>query len=334
MIPFSVLDLSPIVQGATADDAFRNTLELAQHAERLGYQRYWLAEHHNMPGIASAATSVVIGHVAGGTKHIRVGSGGVMLPNHAPLVIAEQFGTLASLYPGRIDLGLGRAPGTDMLTARALRRDLSSGADDFPQDVQELQPYFEPAQPGQKIRAVPGAGLRVPLWLLGSSLYSAQLAAALGLPFAFASHFAPGDMTQALRLYRASFRPSQQLDRPYAILAANVVAADTDAEARRNFTSLQQAFGNLHRGTPGQIPPPIDDIEAYWTPAEKMSVSRSLACSVVGSPETVERGLRDFIETHKPDELMVTAHMYDQRARLRSFELIAGVRDLLAAKVA
>jgi luciferase family oxidoreductase group 1 len=318
------------VQGATAADAFRNTLELAQHAERLGYQRYWLAEHHNMPGIASAATSVVIGYVAGGTQSIRVGSGGVMLPNHSPLIIAEQFGTLASLYPGRIDLGLGRAPGTDMLTARALRRDPATGADDFPQDVQELQSYFEPAQPGQKIRAVPGAGLRVPLWLLGSSLYSAHLAAALGLPYAFASHFAPTEMKQALYLYRANFRPSRQLERPYAMLAANVVAADTDAEARHNFTSLQQAFTNLHRGTPGQIPPPIDDIEEYWSPAEKISVTRSLVCSVVGSPATVERGLNDFIETHKPDELMVTAHMYDQPARLHSFELIAQVRDRVA----
>jgi luciferase family oxidoreductase group 1 len=334
VIPFSVLDLSPIVQGATAADAFRNTLQLAQHAERLGYQRYWLAEHHNMPGIASAATSVVIGHVAAGTKQIRVGSGGVMLPNHSPLVIAEQFGTLASLYPGRIDLGLGRAPGTDMLTARALRRDLTIGADDFPQDVQELQSYFEPPQPGQKIRAVPGAGLRVPIWLLGSSLYSAQLAAGLGLPFAFASHFAPAEMDQALYLYRANFRPSRQLDRPYAMLAANVVAADTDREARRNFTSLQQAFANLHRGAPGQIPPPLDDIDTYWTPAEKSSVNRSLACSMVGSPRTVESGLRDFIEIHKPDELMVTAHMHNQGARLHSFELIAEVRAGLEGNLA
>jgi luciferase family oxidoreductase group 1 len=257
-----------------------------------------------------------------------------MLPNHSPLVIAEQFGTLASLYPSRIDLGLGRAPGSDMETARALRRDPAAGADDFPRDVLELQRYFEPPLPGQKIRAVPGSGLRVPLWLLGSSMYSAQLAAAMGLPFAFASHFAPGNMSPAMRLYRNSFRPSRQLERPYAMLAANVVVADTDAEARRNFTALQQAFINLHRGTPGQIPPPIDDIEAYWTPAEKFSVNRSLACSVVGSSETVDRGLRDFIEKHQPDELMVTAHMYDQRARLHSFELIAEVRDRLGVQVA
>jgi luciferase family oxidoreductase group 1 len=329
LIPFSVLDLSPIVQGATAADAFRNSLELAQHAERLGFHRYWLAEHHNMPGIASAATSVVIAHIAGGTKSIRVGSGGVMLPNHAPLLIAEQFGTLASLFPDRIDLGLGRAPGTDMQTARALRRDPVGSVDDFPRDVRELQHYFEPAQPGQKIRAIPGNGLKVPLWLLGSSTFSAELAADMGLPFAFASHFAPAEMRNALYIYRSSFRPSAQLERPYAMLAVNAIAADDDAEARRNFTSLQQAFCNLHRGTPSQIPPPIDDIETYWTPMEKAGVSRSLACSVVGSPETVERGLRDFIETHRPDELMVTAHMFDQQARLRSFELIAEVRAKL-----
>jgi len=331
VIPFSVLDLAPIVQGATPADAFRNSLELAQHAEAWGYQRYWLAEHHNMPGIASAATSVVICYVANGTKTIRVGSGGVMLPNHSPLVIAEQFGTLASLFPGRIDLGLGRAPGTDMLTARALRRDLTNGADSFPQDVQELQHYFEHPHPGQKIRAVPGAGLRVPLWLLGSSLYSAQLAAALGLPFAFASHFAPGDLLQALALYRTRFKPSRQLDRPYAMIAVNVIAADTDAEARRIFTSLQQAFTNLHRGTPGQILPPIDNIDAYWNPTEKFSVSRSLEYSIVGSAETIENGLQSVIEDLHPDELMITGHIYDQKARLRSFELTAKVRARLKA---
>ena len=334
MIPFSVLDLSPIVLGATPADAFRNSLELAQHAEAWGYQRYWLAEHHNMPGIASAATSVVICYVANGTKTIRVGSGGVMLPNHSPLVIAEQFGTLASLFPGRIDLGLGRAPGTDMLTARALRRDLTNGADSFPQDVQELQHYFEHPQPGQKIRAVPGAGLQVPLWLLGSSLYSAQLAAVLGLPFAFASHFAPGDLLQALALYRSRFKPSRQLDRPYAMIAVNVIAADTDAEARRIFTSLQQAFTNLHRGTPGQILPPIDDIDAYWNPTEKFSVSRSLEYSIVGSAETIENGLQSVIEDLHPDELMITGHIYDQKARLRSFELTAKVRARLGAHAA
>jgi luciferase family oxidoreductase group 1 len=331
MIPFSILDLSPIPKGATAADALRNTLALAQQAERLGYRRYWIAEHHNMPGIASAATALVIGHVAAGTKTIRVGSGGIMLPNHSPLVIAEQFGTLASLYPDRIDLGLGRAPGTDMMTAQALRRDIAASAEQFPQDVQELQSYFAPPQPRQRIRAVPGAGLEVPIWLLGSSLFGAQLAALLGLPFAFASHFAPDDMMRALDLYRGGFQPSAQLETPYAMLGANVLAADTDAEARRQFTSQQQSFINLRRGMPGQVPPPIDDIDAYWSPAEKAMVERSLACSFVGSAETVEHGLKSFIEATEPDELMITAHIYDQAARLRSLEVLAGVRDRLGA---
>ena len=327
MIPFSILDLCPVPQGATAADAFRNSLDLAQHAEQWGYRRYWLAEHHNMPGIASAATSVVIGHVAGGTKTIRVGSGGVMLPNHTPLVIAEQFGTLASLYPDRIDLGLGRAPGTDMLTTKALRRDMVTSVDQFPRDVQELQYYFSPANPGQKIRAVPGAGLNVPIWLLGSSLFSAQLAAGLGLPFAFAAHFAPAEMMQALLLYRSEFQPSRQLDRPYAMLGINVIAADTDAQARRNFTSVQQSFINLRRGMPGQIPPPIDDIDVFCPPADRAGVDYALSCSVVGSAETVERGLRSFIEATQPDELMITANLYEHTARLRSFEIVAQVRD-------
>jgi luciferase family oxidoreductase group 1 len=331
MIPLSILDLSPIPQGASAAEALRNTLALAQHAEGLGFKRYWLAEHHNMPGIASAATALVIGHVAGGTKTIRVGSGGIMLPNHSPLVIAEQFGTLASLYPGRIDLGLGRAPGTDMMTAHALRRDVAASAEHFPQDVQELQSYFAPAAPGQRIRAVPGTGLDVPLWLLGSSLFSAQLAAMLGLPFAFASHFAPDDMTQALDLYRSRFSPSKQLDRPYAMLGVNVLAADTDREARRQFTSQQQSFINLRRGTPSQVPPPIDDIDAYWSPAEKAMVEHSLACSIVGSADTVERGLAAFIDSTQPDELMITAHIHDQAARLRSIEIVAAARDKLAS---
>ena len=327
MIPFSILDLCPVPQGATAADAFRNSLDLAQHAEQWGYRRYWLAEHHNMPGIASAATSVAIGHVAGGTKTIRVGSGGVMLPNHTPLVIAEQFGTLASLYPDRIDLGLGRAPGTDMLTTKALRRDMVTSVDQFPRDVQELQYYFSPANPGQKIRAVPGAGLNVPIWLLGSSLFSAQLAAGLGLPFAFASHFAPAEMMQALLLYRSEFQPSRQLDRPYAMLGINVIAADTDAQACRNFTSVQQSFINLRRGMPGQIPPPIDDIDVFCPPADRAGVDYALSCSVVGSAETVERGLRSFIEATQPDELMITANLYEHTARLRSFEIVAQVRD-------
>jgi luciferase family oxidoreductase group 1 len=331
MIPFSVLDLSPIPRGETASEALRNTLALAQRAENLGYKRYWIAEHHNMPGIASAATAIVIGYVAGGTRTIRVGSGGIMLPNHSPLVVAEQFGTLASLHPGRIDLGLGRAPGTDMLTARALRRTLEDSAEQFPQDVQELQQYFEAAEPGLHIHAVPGEGLQVPIWLLGSSLFSAQLAAMLGLPFAFASHFAPELMRQALEIYRSRFQPSKQLDHPYAMLGANVLAADTDAEARRQFTSQQQSFINLRRGSPGQVPPPIDDIDTYWSPAEKAMVERSLAVSFVGSMETIERGLVPFMESLRPDELMITAHIYDQAARLRSIELIAKVRDNLAS---
>jgi luciferase family oxidoreductase group 1 len=331
MIPFSILDLSPIAQGATAAVALRNSLDLAQHAEAWGYKRYWLAEHHNMPGIASAATSVVIGHVAGGTKTIRVGSGGIMLPNHSPLVIAEQFGTLASLYPGRIDLGLGRAPGTDQPTARALRRNTPTVLDTFAQDVEELQSYFEPAAPEQKIRAVPGAGLRVPIWLLGSSLFSAQLAAELGLPFAFASHFAPADMIGALHLYRSNFKPSRQLERPYAILGLNAVVAETDEQARFLFTSVQQSFTNLRRNTPGQIPPPIEDIDSYWSPAEKASASMTLLCSVVGSPETVERNLLRFIEVTQPDELITTAHIYDHVSRLRSFELLAEIRSRLVA---
>jgi luciferase family oxidoreductase group 1 len=331
MIPFSILDLSPIPTGGLPADALRNTLALAQRADKLGYQRYWLAEHHNMPGIASAATSIVIGYVAGGTQRIRVGSGGVMLPNHSPLVVAEQFGTLASLYPGRIDLGLGRAPGTDMMTARALRRDIATSGDEFPQDVQELQSYFAPAEPKRRIRAVPGAGIEVPIWLLGSSLFSAQLAAMLGLPFAFASHFAPDAMVQALEMYRSGFQPSAQLDKPYAMLAANVLAADTDKEARRQFTSQQQSFINLRRGMPTQVPPPIDDMDAYWSPAEKAMVDHSLAVAFVGSAEMVERGLRKFIDAMQPDELMITAHIYDQAARLRSIEIIAEVRDRLGA---
>jgi luciferase family oxidoreductase group 1 len=331
LIPFSILDLSPVPQGATPADAFRNSLDLAQQAEQWGYRRFWLAEHHNMPGIASAATSIVIAHVAGGTKTIRVGSGGIMLPNHSPLVIAEQFGTLESLFPGRIDLGLGRAPGTDQPTARALRRDLAASADRFPEDVQELQHYFEAVEPGQTIRAVPGAGLRVPIWLLGSSLFSAQLAAHLGLPFAFASHFAPADMMDALRLYRHLFKASKQLDRPYVMLGINVIAAATDGEARRHFTSLQQSFTNLRRGMPGQIPPPIDNIDDFWSPAEKALASQTLAVSAVGSAETVARGLQNFMDVTHPDELMITAHVFDHKARLRSIEMVAELRGELAA---
>ncbi|MFP2912570.1 LLM class flavin-dependent oxidoreductase [Pyxidicoccus sp. 3LFB2] len=330
MIPFSVLDLSPITQGSDAGQALRNTLDLARHAERWGYKRFWLAEHHNMTGIASAATSVVICHVAGGTSTIRVGAGGVMLPNHAPLVIAEQFGTLEALFPGRIDLGLGRAPGTDQRTARALRRDMMNSADSFPQDVQELQAWFEPARPQQAVRAVPGAGLKVPLWLLGSSLFSAQLAAALGLPFAFASHFAPDHMMQALHLYRTQFKPSESLQRPYAMLGINVFAADTDTEAQRLATSIQQAFVNLQRGTPGPLQPPVDSMEGRLNELERSFLEHMLSCTVVGSPATVRRGLEAFIERTGADELMVTGQIYDHAARLRSFEITAQVHDAMA----
>jgi len=330
MIPFSILDLAPITEGSDARQAFRNTLDLARLGERLGYRRYWLAEHHNMPGIASAATAVLIGHVAGGTSTIRVGAGGIMLPNHAPLQVAEAFGTLASLHPGRIDLGLGRAPGTDQATARALRRYFDS-AEAFPQDVLELLGYFEPAQAGQPVRAVPGAGIEVPVWLLGSSLFSARLSAQLGLPFAFASHFAPDAMDEALALYRRDFTPSARLQQPFAMLGINVVAADGDAEARRLFTTQQQSFIKLRRGRPGLIPPPIDDIETYWTPPEKLMVERALACAVVGDAATVKDGIAAFIARHRPDELMLTANIFEHAARRHSFEMAAAARDTLAA---
>lgn len=320
MIPFSLLDLAPVTEGGSPARSFANTLALAQHAEALGYRRFWLAEHHNIPGVASAATAVLIGHVAAGTSRIRVGAGGVMLPNSAPLQVAEQFGTLASLYPGRIDLGLGRAPGTDHATARALRRYFDS-ADQFPQDVSELLRYFEPVQPGQAVRAVPGAGIEVPVWLLGSSLFSARLSAAMGLPFAFASHFAPDAMDEALALYRRDFRPSARLRTPWAILALNVVASESEAQSRRLFTTQQQAFVNLRRGRPGRIPPPVDDIEAFWEPHEKAGVERVLACTVLGDPEQVGEGLAAFAARHRPDEMMLTANIFDHAARLRSFEL-------------
>lgn len=326
--PISILDLAPVPKGFTPADALRNTLDLARYAERWGYQRYWLAEHHNMVGIASAATSVVIGHVAAGTKTIRVGAGGIMLPNHSPLVIAEQFGTLESLFPGRIDIGLGRAPGTDQLTLRALRRD-PSAAENFPRDVLELQALLGPLQPGQRIQAVPGTGLNVPLWILGSSLFGAQLAANLGLPYAFASHFAPEALMSALHVYRANFTPSEQLDRPHAMVGLNVIAADTDAEAKRLFTSAQQSFTNLVRGTRGQLPPPIDDIESYWSPMEKMQASGMLACSFVGSADTIREGLRRFIADTQADELMVASAIHDHTARLRSYEILAEVAKTL-----
>lgn len=327
MIPFSVLDLSPIVEGSSAAQAFRNTLDLARHAERWGYHRYWLAEHHNMPGIASAATAVVIGHVAGGTKTIRVGSGGVMLPNHSPLVIAEQFGTLESLYPGRIDLGLGRAPGTDARTAMALRRNLATADDSFPHDVRELQAYFAAVRPGQAVRAVPGAGLAVPIWLLGSSLFSAQLAAELGLPFAFASHFAPDYLMPALDIYRREFRPSEALATPYAMVGVSVFAADTDVQARRLLSSTQQQFVNLRRGSPGPLPPPVDTMDDRWSPLERAGVEHALAYSAVGSVETVRRKLAALVNLTKADELIMTSQIYDHAARLRSFEIVAKLRD-------
>ncbi len=327
MIPFSVLDLSPVVKGSTPAQAFRNTLDLARHVERAGYRRFWLAEHHNMPGIASAATAVLIGHVAGGTSTIRVGSGGVMLPNHAPLVIAEQFGTLESLYPGRIDLGLGRAPGTDMVTTRALRRDPAAGAEHFPQDVMELQGYFAAPSPGQAVRAVPGAGLNVPIWLLGSSMYSAELAAYMGLPFAFASHFAPDYLLAALDAYRRGFKPSAALDAPYAMAAINVIAADTDAEAHHLFKSLQQQFINLRRGVPSRLQHPDEVNDRDWRDEDHFALSRIIKYSVVGSPASVRSGIDAFLALTQVDELMVTAHVFDHAARLRSFDLVAGVRD-------
>ena len=325
MIPYALLDLAPVIEGSDAAQALRNTLDLARHAERWGYSRYWLAEHHSIPGVASAATAVVIGHVAGGTSTIRVGAGGIMLPNHSPLVIAEQFGTLASLYPGRIDLGVGRAPGSDQATARALRRS-PEAADSFPYDVAELIAYFQPVAPGQAVQAVPGAGLNVPVWILGSSLFGAQLAAAMGLPFAFASHFAPTLMMQALQVYRAGFRPSERLERPYVMLGLNVFAAATDAEARRLFTSLEQAFTNLRRGRPGRLPPPVDGFTDSLTPAERRMLHEALGSSVVGSPETVKRGLDAFVARTGADELMLTSQIYDHAARLQSFEIVAGTR--------
>ena len=324
MTELSILDLAFVRRGATPGAALRHSLDLARHAERWGYRRFWLAEHHNMVGIASAATSVAIGYVAGGTETIRVGAGGIMLPNHAPIIIAEQFGTLEELYPGRIDLGVGRAPGTDHVTVRALRRNPAS-ADMFPQDVVELRALLGPLKPGQAVQAVPGTDTKVPIWILGSSLFGAELAASLGLPYAFASHFAPDALMPALDLYRSTFKPSEQLERPYAMVAANVVAADSDAEGARLFTSIQQQFANLVRGSRSQLAPPIDDIEAYWTPLEKMQAERMLQYSFVGSPETVRHGLHGLIEKTAADEVIVASAIYDHAARLRSYEILAEV---------
>jgi luciferase family oxidoreductase group 1 len=325
MIPFSILDLAPITEGGTAADSFRHSLDLAQHGERWGYNRFWLAEHHGMPGIASAATSVLMCHVANGTSTIRIGAGGIMLPNHSPLVIAEQFGTLASLFPGRIDLGLGRAPGSDHTTARALRRNLASDADEFPQDVVELMDYFADS-PRRQVRAVPGAGLDVPVWILGSSMFGAQLAAALGLPYAFASHFAPQMMMQAIDLYRATFRPSAQLDKPYVMLGFNVFAADTDAEAHWRATSMQQAFINLRSGRPTKLKPPVEGYLDLLSPPERSMLDSVLSCSAIGAPDTVAAQLKAFVERTGANELMITSQVFDHAARLRSYEITAEIQ--------
>ena len=321
MIPLSVLDLAPIAEGSDAGKALRNSLDLAQHAERWGYGRFWLAEHHGMPGIASSATAVAICHVASGTKTIRVGAGGIMLPNHAPLIIAEQFGTLESLFPGRIDLGLGRAPGTDPVTSQALRRTLAGDVDDFPQDVLELMQYFAPEQPGQAVRAVPGTGLNIPIWILGSSLYGARLAAAMGLPYAFASHFAPAQLRRALQVYRAEFRPSRQLERPYVMLGVNAITARTDEDARFLATSLEQAVVNLRTGRAGRLPAPKAGLQ--WGPMERHILGDFLACSAIGSPKTVGRWLTRFAAETSADELMVASQVFDHDERLRSYQLTA-----------
>ncbi|MDR6879163.1 LLM class flavin-dependent oxidoreductase [Bacillus sp. 3255] len=328
MIPISILDLAPVIEGGTPRDSFRRSLDLAKHAEEWGYRRYWLAEHHNMPGIASSATSLVISHVASGTKTIRVGSGGIMLPNHAPLIIAEQFGTLDALYPGRIDLGLGRAPGSDQLAARALRRGLGSDGHDFPEMLSELRGYLDPSlgtgMPG--VRAVPGEGANIPIWLLGSSGFSAQLAGQLGLPFAFASHFAPDFLLPALELYRGGFRPSEALERPYAMVGINIIAADTDAEAHRLATSQQQQFLNMIRGRTGMLmSPPVDDMDQLWTPQEKAYVQQQLSFSIIGSRNTVKEKLQALGERTKADEWMIAGQIYDHDARLRSFQIVAEV---------
>jgi luciferase family oxidoreductase group 1 len=325
MVPLSVLDLSPITEGSDAGQALRNSLDLARHVEALGYRRFWMAEHHNLPGIASAATAVALAHVAAGTSSIRIGAGGIMLPNHAPLVIAEQFGTLAALHPGRVELGLGRAPGSDQITNRAIRRNLLADVDQFPQDVVELMSYFQPAEPGQAVLAVPGAGLEVPIWILGSSLYGAQVAAYLGLPFAFASHFAPAMMMQAIAIYRERFRPSAQLALPHVMLGAVVVAAESDHEARFLFSSLQQSTLNNRLGRRGPVPAPVEDFDARLDAYARAILNEAQACAIVGGPDTVRRGIDDFIRRTGADELMVTASIFDHNKRKRSFEIIAQI---------
>ena len=330
----SVLDLAPITEGSTPGQALHNSRDLARHAERLGFRRFWLAEHHNMPGIASSATAVAIGYVAEGTSTIRVGAGGIMLPNHAPLVIAEQFGTLAALYPGRIDLGLGRAPGTDQLTAQALRRTLVGDVDRFPRDVMELLALLDDPEPGQRVRAVPGAGSKVPVWILGSSLYGAQLAAALGLPYAFASHFAPQAMMQAIDIYRTTFRPSEHLARPYVMLGFNVCAAESDEEARYLRSSSLQAVLRLRRGSPGQLPPPVRNFEARLDAADQALLAEFTVCSAVGDAESVAESLRAFAERTQADELMIASQIFDHGARLASYGILADVHRHLTADTA
>ncbi len=329
MVPLSVLDLSPIVEGGDAGQSLRNSLDLARHVEALGYRRYWMAEHHNLPGIASAATAVALAHIAAGTTSIRIGAGGIMLPNHAPLVIAEQFGTLAALHPGRVELGLGRAPGSDQVTARAIRRTLFGSGDEFPQDVVELMGYFQPAEPGQAVQAVPGAGLKVPIWILGSSTFGAQLAAILGLPFAFASHFAPGMMMEAMAIYRQRFRPSAQLAAPNIMLGVTIVAAESDEEARFLFSSLQQSTLNNRTGRRSRVPPPVADFDARLDPYARAILADSQACAIIGAPDTVRRGLDDFIRQTGADELMVTANIFDHAKRKRSFEIVAQVHGAM-----
>ena len=334
MTQFSILDLSPVTEDGSPATALANTLDLAQHAEAWGFNRFWLAEHHNMTGIASSATAVVIGYVAGGTSRIRVGAGGIMLPNHAPLIIAEQFGTLETLYPGRIDLGLGRAPGTDQLTAQALRRNLQGDVDAFPRDVMELMAYLDDVEPGQRVRAVPGAGTQVPIWILGSSLYGAQLAAALGLPYAFASHFAPAAMEQAIDIYRSTFKPSAQLETPHVMLGFNVCAAATDEEARYLRSSSLQSVVRLRQGSPGRLPPPVENFEATLTPQDQHLIAQFTSCSAVGSVETVAREMDAFVDRTGAEELMIVSQIYDHAARLRSFETVAEIADSRTATAA
>jgi luciferase family oxidoreductase group 1 len=329
MVPLSVLDLAPITEGGDAGQSLRNSLDLARHVEALGYRRFWMAEHHNLPGIASAATAVALAHVGAGTSHIRIGAGGIMLPNHAPLLVAEQFGTLAVLHPGRVELGLGRAPGSDQVTNRAIRRNLLAEVDQFPQDVVELMAYFRPAEPDQAVQAIPGAGLEVPIWILGSSTYGAQLAAYLGLPFAFASHFAPAMMMPAIKIYRERFRPSEQLAFPNVMLGVVVVAAESDAEARFLFSSLQQSSLNNRIGRRGRVPPPVADFEAQLDPMARAILDDALGCAIVGGPEAVRGGLDDFIHRTGADELMVTANIFNHEKRKRSFEIVAEVHGAM-----